>query len=398
MTKQITSNDESWMGMFTGKSFWQINKTICMGIGLTPTLLLAELSSRWEYRKKRGELKDGYFFRTKEKIEEETFLSPYQQGKALELLKKLNLVETKMMGVPCKMYYKINIQNISHLQDFIVEYRNSQFLKNLRTSHEEIKELVLKKLNDSYNKNINKKNRDKSSKDDIAISQKSRESFSLTIKPYLDYWYEKGFTVKHGRQTKTYKKAKQFLFDLINGKLFENVPNYEDHVGREFTLNEWKQSVNNYELVFDKSFSPADKSKLARPALDSFLFNERAKDGNYSRFIKYLTYTPKRLEQNPGGNPYPKTVQLLQKKLNLKTVNINLVNASIRIEKFFAKHDHKLDGAIKGSSKRKVDLCFNVADDMENIKLSTNLFLQEWYYERVHKWLDDRGYLLTRRR
>ena len=65
-----------------------LNKTVMKAIGLHEAILLGELCSEYVYWRKRDELEDGYFYSTRENIEEQTMLSVYQQRKAIKNLKK----------------------------------------------------------------------------------------------------------------------------------------------------------------------------------------------------------------------------------------------------------------------------------------------------------------------
>lgn len=59
---------------------------------------------------------DGYFYKTYKEWQEEVFLSQYQVKKAVDKLKKLELVETKLKksyGSPT-LHYKVNMQNLSN--------------------------------------------------------------------------------------------------------------------------------------------------------------------------------------------------------------------------------------------------------------------------------------------
>ena len=60
------------------------------------------------YFRKRNELKYGYFFATKESIEESTRLSPYKQRKATSILQAVGILDVKHIDIPPKTYYKIN--------------------------------------------------------------------------------------------------------------------------------------------------------------------------------------------------------------------------------------------------------------------------------------------------
>lgn len=97
-------------------SWWPINKEFAKTFGLDAAIYIMDLSTKQEYFNNRGDLdKEGYFFNTKENIEFDTTLSPYQQNKALKALEQFEIVKTKRRGIPAKVYYKINIQKLNEV-------------------------------------------------------------------------------------------------------------------------------------------------------------------------------------------------------------------------------------------------------------------------------------------
>lgn len=138
-----------------GKGFWLVNKRLVKTIGLEETLLLSDLLAKYTYFSDKNELdRNGFFFNTRENIEEDTTLTPYQQRKAITKLKKLGLVKTKEQGLPKKTYYKIDIQKVYDL-----------LLKDLTTSSEKTSPLDVKKLHINNNKDNNNKNNNTSNED-----------------------------------------------------------------------------------------------------------------------------------------------------------------------------------------------------------------------------------------
>lgn len=87
---------------------------------------------------------DGYFYKTYKEWQEEVFLSQYQVKKAVDKLKKLELVETKLKksyGSPT-LHYKVNMQNLSN---WIMKKLNNGKSNNLINDYQ--------KTNDSLTKN-----------------------------------------------------------------------------------------------------------------------------------------------------------------------------------------------------------------------------------------------------
>lgn len=143
-----------------------LNKTVMKVIGLHEAILLGELCSEYVYWRKKDELEDGYFYSTRENIEEQTMLSVYQQRKAIKNLKKKGILETKEFGMPLKTWYFINEEKLYKIvaesglksssvktahQD--VKKLHDKTLKNLTSSSVETTQHDVQKLHTNNNKN-----------------------------------------------------------------------------------------------------------------------------------------------------------------------------------------------------------------------------------------------------
>ena len=118
-----------------------LNKTVMKVIGLHEAILLGELCSEYVYWRKRDELEDGYFYSTRENIEEQTMLSVYQQRKAIKNLKKKEILETKEFGMPLKTWYFINEEK---LYEIVAE--SGLKSSSVKTAHQDVKKLHDKSL------------------------------------------------------------------------------------------------------------------------------------------------------------------------------------------------------------------------------------------------------------
>ena len=151
------------MQLISTRNFITVNKDLIKLLGLEEAILLGELASEHDYWESQDKLEDGYFYSTVENIQEHTTLSDHKQRKALKNLKDKGLIEIKVKGIPAKRYIKINEEQVFKLF-------NNQFLKNLRTSNEKIKELDtenFKTNNNIINNNIINNNIDNNIKENI---------------------------------------------------------------------------------------------------------------------------------------------------------------------------------------------------------------------------------------
>ncbi|CAL7895125.1 hypothetical protein [Fusobacterium necrophorum] len=145
---------ESIKQLLKSNSFFVLNKQLVKVLGIETAFLLSVLSEAEE------QLADdeGWFYQTSSTIEEITGLSNHKQTVSIEKLIKLEILEQKNMGVPCKRYFKISFEKIENLVFKNFENCTS---KNLKTSLQKIsnnKEHNIKNLDKEHIKEkINKK-------------------------------------------------------------------------------------------------------------------------------------------------------------------------------------------------------------------------------------------------
>ena len=178
-----------------------VNKAIIKKLGLHEAIILGELCSEYTYWDKNNKLDNGYFFSTRENIEENTGLTPYQQRIALAKLEKMGIVLVKSKGMPLQKWYSLNM-------DLLFEILKDK--TDLTTSSEETLHHVVKKLDINNNNNNNKKN---NNEDDNADEKKS---VHITEKQYNNLIKQYGKT----RVDKTITRLD--LYKKSTGKKYED--------------------------------------------------------------------------------------------------------------------------------------------------------------------------------
>ena len=126
--------------LLSSTAFLVVNKKLASEIGLHETVLLADLISKEQYFKEKEYSNyemGGWFFNTAKNIQEDTSLTAHQQRKAIKKLKSLGIIETKLVGIPAKLHFKI-IEN--------------KLLSYFTTSYSKTEEQVVKKTQ-TINKN-----------------------------------------------------------------------------------------------------------------------------------------------------------------------------------------------------------------------------------------------------
>ena len=154
------------MSILSNDGYIILNKYVMKALGLHEAILLGELCSEYIYWYKEEKLQDGFFYSTRENIEKETTLSPFQQRQALKKITEIGLVEILERDMPKKTYYKVNEEKVykflleTDLNFTDVKKFDDKTLNNLTSSdekitHQEVKKLEINNNNINNNKNNN---------------------------------------------------------------------------------------------------------------------------------------------------------------------------------------------------------------------------------------------------
>ena len=93
---------------------------VALGCGINGALMLSQMV----YWSKRTKDRNGYFYKTQEEWEEETGLGRREQETARKKLRELTFVSEHKRGVPCKVHFKVEFDN---LYSALIKYaQNSQ--------------------------------------------------------------------------------------------------------------------------------------------------------------------------------------------------------------------------------------------------------------------------------
>ena len=157
--------------LLSSSSFIMTNKILIKAVGTDAAIILGELCSEYNYWEQRNELVNKqWFYSTRENIEDNTGLSEHKQRIAINKLLKLELIETKKMGIPCKTYYKLNELNILNCyrntqenllkspKNPVVENLDNKTLNNSTTSDEKNAQQDIENFDINNNKNKNNEN------------------------------------------------------------------------------------------------------------------------------------------------------------------------------------------------------------------------------------------------
>lgn len=96
-----------------------VNRDLMLAVGVNESLVLGELASEYRYWRNANKLKDGaWFFSTDDNLEARLPFSKPTVRRAIDRLKELGVVETKLMGVPAKRFFKVVVNKIPGCSNF----------------------------------------------------------------------------------------------------------------------------------------------------------------------------------------------------------------------------------------------------------------------------------------
>lgn len=170
------------MSILSNDGYIILNKYVMKALGLHEAILLGELCSEYIYWYKENKLEDGFFYSTRENIERETTLSPFQQRQALKKLIEMELVEVIEKDMPKRTFYKVNEDKV---YKFLLETDlfftdakkfDNKKLNNLTSSDEKITQQEVKKLDINNNNINNNKNNNNKNNNNILSNPITKEN------------------------------------------------------------------------------------------------------------------------------------------------------------------------------------------------------------------------------
>ena len=166
--------------LLSSTAFLVVNKELARKVGLNETVLLSDLISKEQYFIENKQIQDGFFFNTAKNIQADTTLTAHQQRKCIKNLKSLGIIETKLVGIPAKLHFKI-------IENKLLNYFNTSYLKS--------EEQVVKKTQTiNKNKEIRINNNNISNRKEIFINNVVLRNIEIINKEeeenFIDYWTE----------------------------------------------------------------------------------------------------------------------------------------------------------------------------------------------------------------
>lgn len=354
-------------------------------LGIYPCMLLQYLLFKYNHFKEKKQLtEDGFFFNTKQDIEEETNLTKEKQDTALEKLINLGLVTTKLAGQPAKKYYKINSlaifslfhQDVKTCKSCCSESRQLDVVNHAITNKQDNNSLKCTSYNTLLRKKLIVKQgskevlpkakiikagikvtlADNSEERKEKEKEKLHREVTFDMQKIIDCWISNDLSF-HTEGTKTYAKAIDNLKLLLQGKLFNTFADKSNH-NRKFSFEEIKRSINNFVMAaYNLDYEPANKTFLQKVNFVNFFYSlfPCPREEDKSLFLKYLLGKPAFIKDSKiytAKDDHPEATKILvdwykktfgnrDSAFSLKNKN-DLVYAVKEIEKFYEANKDKL--------------------------------------------------------
>lgn len=200
-----------------------VNKDLIKILGLHESVILGELCSEYTYWENTNQLMDGeFFYSTRENIENNTGINAHFQRIAMKNLEQKGIITLKRMGIPCKIYYKINEESVIEYLKMaklpVVHEVNNKEKMSCNTSDSSDEQQDFDEMNGNNNNINNKKNNNKEHTHESPTEEERKEyakQVTMTEKEYQDLVNSYGEQIANQliEQLSLYKQAKGTTYD-----------------------------------------------------------------------------------------------------------------------------------------------------------------------------------------
>lgn len=106
---------ESGLEVLDFSDFIQVNRTLIRKLGLHEAILIGELAYEGRMWKRKGKMRDGWFYSTVENIERQTGINPHFQRVAINNLKAAGVIEVGYFGLPRSRHIRISPSRVMEI-------------------------------------------------------------------------------------------------------------------------------------------------------------------------------------------------------------------------------------------------------------------------------------------
>ena len=200
-----------------------VNKDLIKMLGLNESVILGELCSEYTYWENTNQLMDDeYFYSTRENIENNTGINAHFQRIAIKNLEQKGIITLKKMGIPCKIYYKINEKSVVECLKMaklpVVHEVNDKENMSCNTCNSPDEQQDINEMHRNNNNINNKKNNNKEHTHSPAPPDEKKEyakQVTMSEKEYNDLVSSYGEQTANQliEQLSLYKQAKGISYD-----------------------------------------------------------------------------------------------------------------------------------------------------------------------------------------
>lgn len=284
------------------------NSLIHITKDIPAAFVLSKLMSLDEFFEKE-KTEDGFFYYTKEKLQQDFYMSRCFCDSTINKLKELKFIETKLMGLPAKTYFRIDYKFVGfQLSSLTGSYKldcspslssniDYNIDNNIGVSSKEETRGVPPQGSGSMVPSLNKRDRSKPIDFTPPEPPPPPRKVPLYIQEYINAWTNMGLRIP-GVDTKSYGQMVARIRQLISGDFG---PPFH---GMKIDIYAWEKAIENFCLALDNDYDPHDKQYLRNTNLFTFIYNPYVTNGNgKSLLFHYMNYTPTLL--NKVEDKYP---------------------------------------------------------------------------------------------
>jgi len=333
----------------------RVSKTIKDMYDIETALWIADISSRWNYFRKKNKLdKNNFFFITKDEIKESTGVKFNKQTKITQKLKEDKIIEVEKRGLPARNWYKINLKKLIQLtgdfinkqldekqvpsqlsvinnelsvidQSIISNLHNNNKDNNInfnnnKNSFSKEKEMILK--NHSFNSSDNPPHKDTSKNKPLQRSKSKESTLSERDKIRLKIKQQKEADLSKQEnkilQTKNKSKnSKEIIYNKNNSEA-EQLLDYWNEL--EIIKHKKGKVIEQSIIAIDKYLKDYTKDQIKQSMKQ---YKEMLSSNNYSRirhdkspykvslseFFEFNDFTLKRIQKSGGDRTILKGVK-----------------------------------------------------------------------------------------
>lgn len=253
-----------------------VNRYLAHSIGMAETIIYSALISKYTYYRENNKTFDGWFYSTIEDLQESTTYGRKIQSSAIKKLSELGLIETKLMGMPARRYFRL-ISDTSNLEELLEKGQEICCSLRQKDSTEEAETSQNSSLSDGANKFV-PNGQTRSSQTD---KQDRPERTNKIVPNGQTYINLKGNNLKGSQSIYPTAEKKNFS-EIVKVIGYENKYDYKNENDFSY-LNESERQMRGCSLPYF-AFSE-DDMRLALRFLSAYSFYSDETSKEFSEFF-----------------------------------------------------------------------------------------------------------------